>query len=814
MDRLFLELRIAWRRLCARPGFALTAVLSLGFGIGANVVFFSLLNSTLLRPLPVHEPSRLFSPVDRRFSAPVVSNPNLRDLRERCGKVFRNLIAYRIIGVNATLAPGNNNRMWGYSVSGDYFEGLGVKAALGRVLTMDDDRTKGAHPYIVLTDLGWRRHFNADPNIIGRSIKLNGYPFTIVGVTPPGFSGTERFFAPELFATWKMMDQTEQGYSGYDNVRDSHNSFAIARLADGMTKAQAQVALDTLTADLAREHPKENEGLKLRLSEPGWGGDFLRGPVIAFNAILVAVAVALLLVVCVNLANLLLAQAAERRREMGIRLAIGAGRGQLIRQLLLESLLLGVLGGGLGMLLAWWCVDGMSGIRLPIAFSLQTRIDLDYRVALFSIAVTLAASVAFGLMPAWQATRTDLAAAIKNDSSDPRRRRWPLRDVLVAAQIALSVVLIVCSALMLKSLNRAVTVNLGFDPKGAASLGFNLAMHGYSEQKGREFQSELLRRVRSLPGIEYATNADGLPLELNESTNNVYESGQPAPPASKMPSARIFTVSKDYFRILRTRLLAGREMEDRDTVKSPRVLVVNRTFTSKILKLSNPALSVGKHVEMGGRTHEIIGVVEDGKYLGLSELPRAVMFRSADQSYTSETRLVWRTSPGIIQESIPRVREIVQQMNAEITVLDARTLEQHLNLPLLPARLAAAAMSAFGLVTMLLAAIGIYGVTAFAVSRRTREIGIRMAIGADPKSIARMILSRAGILVAMAVVAGGGLALFGSRLLAPILIGVDPLDWSAHAAGVVVMAGTALLACFFPARRASRLDPSQSLRSE
>ncbi|MBI4909862.1 MAG: ABC transporter permease [Acidobacteria bacterium] len=814
MDRLWLELKIAWRRLTSRPGFTTTAILSLGFGIGANTVFFSLLNSTLLRPLPVEKPEELLAAVDPRYGAPVVSNPNIRDMRERTGGFFRYFLGYRILGMNGSVAPGKNFRIWGYGVTGDYFEGLGVTPALGRVLTMDDDRKKGAHPVAVLTDLGWRRHFNSDPNAVGRTLKLNGFPFTVVGVTRPSFTGTERFYAPEVFTSWRMLDQTEIGNSGYDGSRDSQNTFVIARLKQGVTSAQAQAALDGVTAELAKAYPNENEGLRLKLTEPGWAGDYLRGTVIGFNTVLMGVAGALLLVVCVNLANLLLAQAAERRREMGIRLAIGAGRMQLIRQLLLESLLVGALGGALGMLIAWWCVDGISGVRLPVAFSIDTHIALDGNVALFSVAATILASVLFGLVPAWQATRTDLASAIKNDAADRRGRRWPLRDLLVGAQIALSVLLIVCSALMLKSLTRAMSLNLGFEPKGAASLGFDLSAQGYNNDKGKQFQRELMRKVREVPGVRHASFASSIPLDIDMSNNEVWETGQPQPPASRITTAQVYSISRDFFKVMRTHFLAGREFEERDTSDSPRVIIVNKTFTSKILKLKQPELAVGKRVQTSGRTHEIIGVVEDGKYFGLSEAPKSVMFPSADQSYTSQTRVVWRTAGADTQESLSRVRQLVLEMNPEMTIVDAESLEQHMNLPLLPARLAAGAMSVFGIVTMLLAAVGIYGVTAFSVSRRTREIGIRMAIGAEPRQISRMILARAGVLILLAVFAGAGLSMFGSRLLAPILIGVDPLDVAAHSEGILVMAVTALTACFMPARRAARLDPAKSLRSE
>lgn len=813
MDRLLFELRLAIRRLLARPGFSVTAILSLAFGIGATTVFFSLLNSTLLKPLPVEKPEELFSLVDPRFGAPVVANPNIRDIRARSGDFFSYLIAYRIVPIAVAAGEGRNSRMWGYQISGDYFDALGVKPAAGRLFTMDDDRKKGAHPVAVLSYAAWQKRFGSDRDIVGRKVKLNGFPFTIVGVAQQGFYGTERFYAPEIFTPMAMIKEIE-GSSNYDDDRDSQNTFTLGRVRAGLTPSQAQAGLDGVTAQLAREFPKENEGFKLKLVEPGWGGDFLRGAVVGFNVILMAVAGALLLVVCVNLASLLLAQASERRKETAVRLAIGAGRGQLIRQLLLESIALAVVGGGLGLLIAVWSVDVITHFKPPVDFSIQTEVTIDGRVALFSALLTMAASLLFGLVPALQATNTDLAAAIKDDVSESRKRRWPLRDLLVGAQIALSVVLLVCSSLMLKSLGNAMTVKLGFDPSNAAGLGFDLGTQGYTKERGEQFRTEVLRRVREIPSIQAAAVASSLPLDLNFSNSSVWETGQPEPPASKITTAQVFWVSADYMKVMRTRFIAGREFNDFDTRERPRVLVVNEEFTRKILKLKSPELGVGKRVETQGKTHEIVGVVEDGKYFGLSEAPRPVMFYSALQGYQAYTRLVWRTSGANPQESINQVRRVVGEMDPELALFDAETMEDHMNLPTLPARFAASAMSAFGLVTMLLAAIGIYGVTAFAVARRTREIGIRMAIGAAPSQIAGLILNRATLLIGVAAVVGAGLALLAAGLLTPILIGVDPRDWASHCLGVAIMAVIAFVACLIPARRAAALDPSRSLRHD
>lgn len=812
---MLFEIRLAIRRLLARPAFTLTAVLSLSLGIGAVTLFFSLLNSTLLKPLPVRNPAELHSLVDPRFHAPVVSNPNIRDLRALTTAFFQDVVSYRFVPANLGMKDRANSRAWGYLVSGNYFQSLGISAARGRLIQPSDDVTRGAHSVAVLSDLAWKRRFAADPNIAGQTVRVNGMPFTIIGVAPEGFYGTERFFAPELFFSASMSAQVELENSMYDDDRGAQNTFVLARLRPGVTPAQAQSQLDAATAQLAAQFPRENEGWNLTLTEPGWGGDFLRGPVVSFNVVLMGVAAALLLVVCVNLAGLLLAQAAERRKETAVRLALGANRAQLIRQLLLESLALASAGGAAGLLLASWTINLASNYRPPVDFAIQTRIDLDWRVAAFATLATLAASVIFGLAPALQATGSDLASAIKQDAADPRKRRWPLRDLLTGAQIAVSVVLLVCSGLMVKSLSNAMTVNLGFDPAGAATLGFDLSVARYPQPQALQFQQDLLRQIRALPGIASATLTGGIPLDINISGSSAYETGTPKPPPAQMPNVQTYWVMPDYVRTMRTPLLAGREYDNRDTKDRPKTVIVNREFVRAVLKLDDPAKAVGRRVETAGSTHEIVGVVENGKYLGLSEAPKTVMFLCAAQHFTAYNKLVWRASPGVpVAPSIDAVRGIVMGMNPDLALFDAETLEQHMNLPLLPARFAAAAVSAFGFITLFLAAVGVYGVTAFAVSRRTREIGIRMAIGAAPLQVARLFLRRASILIAISATAGAILAAFATGLLTPILIGVDATDWTAHATGIALMACIALAASLIPSWRAAGIDPATSLRRD
>ena len=813
MDRILFELRLAIRRLAVNKGFSAIAIISLAFGIGATTVFFSLVNSTLLKPLPgVERPGELYSLSDPRYGAPVLSFPNYLDLRDR-NTLFAGMIGYRIAPISASLAPGVNSRMWGYLVTGNYFEVLGVHPIRGRLLAPSDDVRRGGHPIAVISHRSWKTRFGGAPDIAGKTIRLNSLTYTIAGVAPEGFQGTERFYAPEIFVPMAMVSQIEPGYSNYLDRRDIENTFILARLKPRVSLAQGQTGLNSLIAKLAEEWPKINEGMKINLVEPGWAGEFLRGGVVGFSTILIAVAALLLLVVCVNLASLLLAQASERKKEIAVRLAIGAGRGLLIRQLLLETLTLSVIGGAIGLLGSFWAVDLMSGLKPPVDFALETTISIDWRVLLFSAGVSVFSAMLFGLAPAWQATRTDLVAALKNDRSEARTRRWPMRDVMVGAQIALSLVLLAASGLMLRSLQKALTIDMGFNARNAATLGFDLAIQGYPEARGKQFLHDLARRAKEIPGMKAAAIASTLPLDLGFSNNGVWDSDQPQPAPSQMQSAEVFYVTPDFFRTMETRLAAGREFTDFDDAKAPRRLIVNETFARKILRLKQPELAVGRRATIGKEVHEIIAVAADGKYTSLSESPKPVMFLTIWQSYSSNVRFVAR-SAGNDRDLLRSMHQLVEQMDPEMTIYGEETLEQHLNLPLLPSRLAAGALTVFGLVTLALAAIGIYGVMAFAVSRRTREIGIRMAIGADPWQIAWLIGRRALWLVGIAAAVGVGLSLLVAGQLSPVLLGVNPWDPAVHLMGVLLMAAIAFVACWRPAHRAATLDPTQSLRRD
>ncbi|HYL78372.1 MAG TPA: ABC transporter permease [Bryobacteraceae bacterium] len=811
MDRLLLDLRLALRRLRQNPGFAAVAILTLTLGIGANTAVFSAINAVLLRPLPVADASRIVS-VNETLGGntfPSLSFPNYRDIRDR-NTVLSGLMGYRILPVSLGL-PGASQRIWGYLVTGNYFDVLGVSAIAGRAFKPEDDVKPGGHPLAVLSYTCWQKRFGGDTSAIGRVVKINGMDFTILGVMPRGFFGTELFYEPEVFFPMMMQKELEGG-SGNLDVRANSNTFVGGRLKTGVSMAQAEASINSVARQLAEEYPKVDAGMKLVLTPSGLAGNYIRGPVIGFASVLFGVSSLVLLVACTNLASMLLARAADRRKETAIRLALGAARGRLIRQLLTESMVVALIGGAGGALLARWITSALAGWRPPIDFPILVNVTADYRVFLFAFLVSLFTTVLFGLLPAWQSTKTDLVPALKNEAASEKLRHWHLRDYMVATQVALSALLLVCSVLVVKSLQKAFDAPIGYNPKGAVTVSYDLNIQGYKPPQGREFHRRLLEKVRAIPGIESAAMVDIAPLSLNSSSSSIFIEGQPRPKPTDAPIAYDYTVSPDYFKTMQTRLLNGREFDLRDNRDAPRVAIVNKAFADKLLPGQEP---LGKRFTIGpdNRPYQIVGLAEDGKYFSLTEHRQSAYWTPLEASYRANVSLVART-PLSSNEALRLIRAAVRELDPNVALYATGSMVDMLNLPLFPARLAASALGAFGVLAAILAATGIYGVMAYAVSRRSREIGIRMAIGASQSQVLGMIAQHAAILIGSGTVLGLGAALALGRLLGQILYGVQPTDPLTYAVVFLMMLSIAILASWIPARRAIRIDPMTSLRQE
>ena len=607
-----------------------------------------------------------------------------------------------------------------------------------------------------------------------------------------------------------MEPQIEPGNEWLDR-EGTQNLWVAGRLKRGVTWQQAEADLNSIAQDRAR-NDRFSEGLQIHLTPPGLMGAALRGPVVGFASVLMGLAGLVLLIACVNIPGMLLARAADRRREISIRLALGAPRWSLIRQLLTESLVLSVAGTFAGILIARWTLGVLATFRMPLNLPANTVLPLDSGVLLFTIALCLATTVLFGLAPAVQAARVDLLPALKNQISE-KFHRFQLRELLVGAQVALSLVLLVATVLVVRSLQQAVTIDIGFNPKHAVAVAFDTSLNGYSGDRAQAFEQRLRDRLANLPGIEAVALSNSLPLGPGQSNTTVYAEGKPAPSVNQAPHAYYYNVTPGYFQAMQTRLVAGRDFDERDRVGSTPVAVINQALARRLFPNED---ALGKRVHRSptsGEWIQIIGIAQDGKYQSLNDESEPAIFWPRAQLYSSFTSIVARSSLPP-DEMVRRVQQIVLSLDPALPFFQAGSLEEHLNLPMMPARIAATMLGAFGVLAVILAATGIYGMLAYAISRRTREIGIRVAISASKANVLSLVLRRALIMVGGASVTGVLLAVLLGRFFTPVLYGVSPKDPATYVLALAFMSGIALVACYVPARRALRIEAAAALREE
>jgi predicted permease len=808
LETCWQDLRFALRMLRKSPGFTAVAVLTLALGIGANTVVFSVVNALLLRPLPVERPNELTF-LENEHYGPSQSYPGYKEIRDR-NRTFAGLAGYRI----APMDLGTNlgaDRIWGYLATGNYFDVLGVKPALGRVFHQSDDQQPGASPYVVLSYGAWQSRFGSDPAIVGKAIRINRQPYSVLGVAPRDFHGTEFFYWPELWVPVMMQAQIEGGNSWIDD-RNTWNMFVIGRLKPRVSAAQAEADLNSIAAELVREYPAENDGLRFRLAKPGLIGNWLGGPARTFALGVLALASLVLLAACTNLASMLAARATDRQRELAIRLAIGAGRGRVVRQVLIETLTLSLVGGGSGYMLATILSQALSHYRAPMDFPVQLNVNPDWRVFLFALLTSIVASGLFGCVPAWRASRTDPNAVLKGNPSNRGIAHLSFRDILVVVQVALCFVLVAACLLSLRGLQQAFKLNLGFEPQHVSVVGFDLGLPSYSEERGRAFQQQVLETIQQLPGVESASYSNSVPLSIDQSQTRVFPADKPDLRPSDRVDVTRYQISPGFFTTLGTKLLAGHDFTWHDDNTSPSVAIVNVAFAKQVLHSES---AVGKRFLDGidGHLVEVVGVVEDGKYVSLTESHMPAAFWPIRQFYNGTTTIEVRSALPATR-MVDEIRGAISRLDPELPLYGAGSLEQMLGLAFFPGRAAAIALSAFGVLAIILAATGIQGLVAYAVARRTHEIGIRMALGARSVQVLRLVLGKMAMLLGVGSVVGLVLALAMGRVIASVVYGVNARDPLVLLVVIAAVASLGVLASWSPARRATRVDPMIALRCE
>ncbi len=808
------DIRLALRQLRKAPGFALTAVLTLALAIGANAIVFSVLNALILRPLNVPHPATLFM-LERSYgsdTSPSESYPDYRDLRDR-NHSFDSLVLYDIMGgVGLDTGRGTPSVVWPYTVSGNYFDALGVQPYLGRFIHASEEHGANSVPEIVLSYALWHSHFNADPAAVGRTVRINKYPFTIIGVAPPDFRGTELFFAPDLWAPIVNSSQITDYFSLEE--RGNHNAWAIGHLKPGVTPAAAASDLNTIANSLAKTYPKSDAGLKFSLSRPGLAGNTLGRPTRAFMFGLMLLAGLILLAACANLGSLFAARAADRSREIALRMALGSRRQLILRQLLTEAVLVSVAGGICGMAGAVVILRALSTWR-PIP-NIPINIPVNPDVNTYALAFLLAvlSGLFFGLVPVRQVLRSDPWQIIRSGSTTTGSpRRFTLRDLLLGLQIAICSVLVTASLVAVRGLARSLQNNYGIQPKNVMLVKTDLKMAGYDGDKRVQMQKRMLDAAAAIPGVTAVGYSNRLPLSIGGGDSDVFtDTTSDFRPTNAAADAENFQVSPDYFRAAGTALLAGRSFTMHDADKAPVVAVVNREFARKVFGSADDA--IGKHFKFWGGSNraEVIGVVEDGKYQTLTEDPKAAMFFSFLQQTSSQTWLIVRSerNPQGIAAALQRsMRSLDPALPLEIS-----TWNSELDSALFAARVATVSLGVLGLLGAMLAITGIFGMAAYTVSKRLRELGIRIALGADQRKVLGAALGRTFRLLAVGSIAGLILGVLATRVLSSIVYQATPKDPVILGGVILTMLCIGVVAALVPARRALAVDPMILLRDE
>ncbi|MFN8060175.1 MAG: ABC transporter permease [Vicinamibacterales bacterium] len=825
MDEFLRDLRLGVRQLRSRPGFAGAAIASLALGIGLNTTLFSVVNAVLLKRGPVAHPEELaeiYTGLDKEYPHLTTSYPDYLDIRDGAD-AFSGVEASSF--VRAILSTGERPvLLTGEAVTANYFDVLGVQPAVGRPFSDEESRVPNASPVAVVSHGLWQRRFGGRPDVIGQTMKLSGVDYTIVGVAPPAFAGVLPGVPAEFWVPVSMIDRLQ--FAGIQTTTDNDPGatrlerrgarwlFVKGRLASGRRLEEARAQVETIFARAATAYPVTNEKATAAVL-PAAAVRFhpmLDGYVRAASATLLVAVSLVLLIACANVANMLLASGAGRRRELALRAALGASRGRVVRQLLTEGLVLALAGGSAGVLVAWWAGGALSSLDtdfLPVRLAFD--FSLDATVLAFALAASVATAIVFGLAPAWSASKPDLVPALKASVEGDRRRRWlSLRDALVVGQLALSLVLLVSGALLSRAFLTAMRVDLGFDPAPISSLSFNVQMNGYDVPRAAALRDRALAELRQRPGVVAVSTASRVPLATDRGLDSILVPGRHRSDDEATP-VDVVRVGADYFSVLGVPLVAGRAFTADEVRHDRRVVIVNETLARQFWPAGD---ALGQRIHngsFGSEPYEIVGIARDHKVRSVGEPPTPYL-HFPDPAGTS-MRFVVRTSTPA-ERALPMLRDAIRTLDADILFTEDTSVSEIVSSSVAPTRLGAIVLGAFGGLALLLAAVGLYGLVAYSVGRRTRELGIRLALGAERRQVLGMVLREGGRLALLGIVVGALASTLVGGVLESLLYGVSRFDLAAYGVAAGMLLTVAALANLRPALAAARIDPMRALRRD
>jgi predicted permease len=819
MTTLLQDFRFAIRQLSRSPGFALTAVLILALGIAANVIVFGVLQALILRPIDVFHPDQVMTLAHKAQTYPFFSYPEVRDVRD--GNTVFSAVAADMIQNFGLEANGVTRPVWGCEVSGQYFEVVGIQPFLGRLLNRSDDDHPGASDAAVLSFSTWKNNFSRDPNVVGKTVRINKHPYTVVGVTPEGFYGTEKIGDLDIFVP--MANEASLDGDDWLETRGQPHVYSIVRIKDGVSMPQVQADLDAIAARSAHQYPKEEEKLSFKLTRPGLMGDFFGAPARGFLAGVLGLAGIVLLAACANLGGLFAARTADRTREIAIRMAIGSSRWRVVRQVVAEAIVISIFGGACACGLAWIALSGLAHWHPASEYPLSFHIQPQPSLILVSLLISLLAGVTFGVMPLRQIFKANPNDAIKSGATPSTvGRRWAIRDVLLAAQIALCCVTVTSAFVSLRGLGKAMTMNMGINPRHTVLTKFELNQAGYTDATADQFQRQLLERVSRLPGVEAAAYGTSTPLSMDVDDSNVFaQQTTDFKPSNRAFSADNYSVSPGYFVAAGTPFLAGRDVSFTDTDKTPAVAVVNREFARRLFHVDDSHFedALGRSFKnSSGHPVQIVGIVDNGKYFSLTEEQEAVAFFPITQGTTGHTSFLVRMQPDSSEaatlDMAGTIRTVIRDLDPAIPIRVSGPWKNQLGLTFFVSQVATAALGLFGAFGLLLSITGTFGLASYTISKRLRELSIRVALGAQAKQILSAALGRMLILLTSGCLVGILLGVAASRVLSAIVYQASAQDPFVLTAVALTMGLTGALSVAGPVRRALHVDPAALLREQ